>query len=93
MAPGVAVAIETKTHAQVNRRVDARHRRDVTVTCGARDALMDVNSMVEIHKIRNVGNALPNQWPLALPALAQRREQWAFGVNLRMAAHAQRGIG
>ncbi len=93
MALRITVTIEAKAHTQMHGAVDTRHRRDITVAGGARDALMNVHSVVEVHEVWNARDAFPDQRTLALPTVSQRREQRTFGMNLRVTTHAQRRVG
>src|SRR3546814_15593763 len=55
------------------------------------DALVDVDAVIKIDKVRKIVNALPRERRCGIdPGLVQRRKDRRGAVQLRVAAHADR---
>src|SRR6266536_3459619 len=85
---GTAVTVEAPFHLQRLVLPHQRHAIDLAVTGRAADAFVDVNAVVEVHKIRQIVDARPlDRFPRA-EALTDRLEERAVREDLRMAVHA-----
>lgn len=78
---GVAMAVQAELHRQRFLLRDNFHFVDATMTRNTTDTAIDVNAVIEINKIGQVVNSLPQDRFLAFEAQPDRLEQRAFGVN------------
>ncbi len=87
-ARGIAVTLETPRHLQRRCFLDERHLVNLSVTRGAADAFVDVNAVVEIHKIGKLIDAIPLNRRIGLRALNDGLQHGAGGEQLRMTVQA-----
>src|ERR1035438_2925319 len=88
---GIAVTIDAPVHVQRVFFVRERHLVHAAVTGGASDALVDMNTVIEVYKIRQVVDARPFQRFPAPVAGAHGFQNLGVRPDLRMAAHAALG--
>lgn len=77
----VAVAIETPLH---RHRLDLSydfHLVNATVAGNATDALVDVSTVIEVNKVRQIMNSLPRHRIAGFQALANKFKVWVFCMN------------
>ena len=91
MRPGIAMAVETKTHREGLCLFGERHAIHFAVTTRAADSLGDVNAVIEIDVTRQIGDPVPDDRLVVGQTLPHRSQQIRVGPNLGMAGHA--GIG
>src|SRR3546814_20987778 len=66
-----------------------RHLVGTTMARRTADALVDVDAVIKIDKVRKIVNALPRERRCGIdPGLVQRRKDRRGAVKLRVAAHA-----
>ena len=87
------VTIQTPLHLQRRRLENDRHLVDAAMTRGAADAVVHVNRMIEIGKVRQVVNANPFERLACFQTGAYRFEIGTVGPNLFVTAHANLGRG
>ena len=85
------MTFKTPFHLQRLRLRDDGHLIDAAMTCRTSDALVHVDRMIEISKIREVMNANPLQGLSVFETVAHRFEIRTVRPNLLVAIHANRG--
>ena len=71
------MAVDTPLHLERLLLVHQRHSIDLSVAGRAADALVDVNTMIEVDEVREVVHARPPDRPSGLETLADRIEKRA----------------
>jgi len=87
----IAVALETPAHLKAIGLPHERHLIHTSVAAFAADSLIDVNAVVEIHKVRQIVHARPSQGIARAVTGADRFQRGAGVPDLRMAIDA--GLG
>ena len=87
----IAVTIDAPVHVQRILFICKWHLVHAAVAGGATDALVEVDAVIEVYKIRQVVYARPfNRFAAAITG-AYRLENLGVGPNLRVTAHANLG--
>src|ERR1044071_1474602 len=89
----LAMAVQAPLHLQGVLFIHQRHFVHRAVATEAAHALVDVNAVIEVHKIGQVMHPRPLQRLAAGKAIAHRRQHGCVGPYLRMAVHAGLGGG
>ena len=87
----LAVTAHAPAHLQRFLLIHQRHAVDRSVAGVATDSLVDVNAVIEVHKIWKLVDARPLQRFSAAVAGADWFKQLSVGPDLRMAVHAGAG--
>lgn len=90
---GVAMAIQTPTHALWLVVIDDIHVIDVAVATHATHAAIHMHRVVKINVIRRVVNSHPRQRLAGFPSGFERGEFRIVLLDLRMAVHASLRCG
>jgi len=85
------MTLDAPLHLQRRIVKHQRHAIDRTVASVATNPFVDVNTVVEIDKIRQIVDPIPDQRLARAEAFANRLENRSRGPNLRMAIHARFG--
>jgi len=85
------VAVETPFHLKRLLLHHQRHAVHLTVACGAADAFVHVDAVVEVDEVRQVVHARPLDRAVGAEAVADRLEERAVRKNLRVAVHTRLG--
>jgi len=89
----MAMTVQTPLHRERRRLPRQRHLVHTAVAGCAANSVMDVNTVIEIDKLRQVVYARPlDRLPSAV-ALAHGLQHGTGGPHLRMAIHADFGSG
>lgn len=81
MRVGIAMTADAPGHRQLLSLVDRFHLIDAPMTRLAADARIDVHGMVEVDELGQVVDALPGDPATGFPALVNRCQLRALGVN------------
>src|ERR1700722_12455575 len=87
----LAVTAHAPAHLQRFLLIHQRHAVDRSVAGVATNSLVDVNAVIEVHKIWKLVDARPLQRFSAAVAGADWLKQLSVGPDLRMAVHAESG--
>ena len=87
----IAMTIEAPAHLQAIGLPHERHLVHAAVTAFAADSLIDMNTVVEIHKIRQIVHARPMEGIARAVTGADRFQRGAGVPDLRMAINASLG--
>jgi hypothetical protein len=85
------VAVETPAHGEGLGTLHQWHLIDAAVAFDAGHAAVDVDGVVEVDVVREVGDALPPERNAGREAGADRGEHLGAGPELGMAGHADLG--
>src|SRR5215211_113624 len=85
------MAFETPPHRERRLLIHQRHLVNGAVTGRAADALLHVNTVVEVDEVRKVVDAVPLKRLVVAKAGPHRLENGGAGPNLRVAVHARLG--
>ena len=85
---GISVAIDAPLHEERAGLEDERHLIDGAVARGAANALVHVNAMVEIGKLREIVNPLPCDWRTGPIAGSHGFQTRGADPDLLVAVHA-----
>jgi len=91
MGGGIAMAIQTETHAQGFRVLHFIHLIDLAVTFHATDAAGDMDGVIEINEIRQVMDLYPDDGFAAGGAIAHEGEARVVFEHLVMTVHTGGG--
>ena len=86
---GVAVAGEAPAHEERFPSGNQRHLIDLPVALTAGDALIYMGTVIEIHKVRQVMDAVPRQGLSAKKAVSDGLEHGRVLPDLRVTGHAR----
>jgi hypothetical protein len=84
----VAMTLQTPRHPQRRMLRNHFHMVDGTMTGGASHSLRNVNTMIEVHKLRKMMHANPGNRLIRTKSVTQRRQHLRIRPHLRMAGHA-----
>src|SRR5207237_1426156 len=86
---GIAMTVETPVHVQRLHLPGQRHAIDPAMTAHTADSLVHVNTVIELHEIRQLVNANPlDRLPVPVTG-TYRFEHRASYPELRVAVHAR----
>ena len=86
---GLLVTVEAPLHVEAVFFPRQRHCVHKAMACGATDAFVHVDTVIEEHKLRKIVDAIPFERPLTSHAFPHRLEHRRIGPDLRMAGHAR----
>jgi hypothetical protein len=84
---GIAMTIEAEPHREGLRFRRELHLFDARVALVAADALVHMDTVVEVNEFGQVGHLGPHDGLVLLVAIADRLEQGAIGPDLGVACH------
>ena len=83
MFVGIPVAVDAPCHRKLFMLVDRFHLVDSTMATLAANARIDVSRVIEVNELRQVVNPLPGNAAARIPALMDRRQLLAVGMDRR----------